>query len=186
MLATEIGAHVNPVGSMATKLSVLSIGVALMLTSCSTAGGAVESSTALGSGRPESPCLDPPAAERTQHAFVASVVEPNPVASGAEATLSVSAEGLPKDAANGVGAAWQCWNGSEWITTHWIVRGSGGQPQTRQVELGVTMTIPAVALRLPNTYPILIPNVSPGTYRIEEEIFWDGGLTAGYVIVDVQ
>jgi hypothetical protein len=47
------------------------------------------------------------------------------------------------------------------------------------------MTIPAVALRLPNTYPILIPNVSPGTYRIEEEIFWEGGLTAGYVIVEV-
>lgn len=137
-------------------------------------------------------CLEPPASELSAESRLVLALDPNPTPAGQEATLSLSlteaeitrriAEGLPADVVGGAGAAWQCWDGSRWVDTHQIVRGFAGEPRTLAVAPGQTTTIPAIGLRLPNSYQILIPDVPPGLYRIEDTMT---GIS-GFVIVEVR
>jgi hypothetical protein len=130
----------------------------------------------------------PPPSELEQTSALALSVEPNPVTVGSHAALSIEFDGLPADAAVGAGAEWQCWNGSQWVTTHRIVRAFTDQePVTLEVPPGATTTIPAIGLNIPNTYQILIPHVIPGMYRIADRaLVPEGEETAGFVLVEVR
>jgi len=101
--------------------------------------------------------------------------------------LTIAADGLPDGALVGAGAAWQCWSGSEWVDTHQIVRGFyDGHGTTLEVGPGETTTIPAVGLPIPNSYPILIPDVEASTYRLADEAIQPGSpAISGWVIVEV-
>ena len=114
-------------------------------------------------------------------------VDPNPVASGGEATLSVSWVGLPANAMVGIAALWQCWNGAEWVTTHTIHRGWAGEPSVQ----GPDVPVLAIGLTVPNSYSILIPDVPPGIYRVWDEALLTDPLgppdtVTGFVIVWVR
>lgn len=140
--------------------------------SCATSDEGVDSCT-------EPPDTDPAVA-------TALKLEPNPVASGAIAELSVPA--AAKEDSVGAGAAWQCWNGVEWMDTHQLVRGGwSGEPQTIPVTPGTETTIPAIGLRAPDPFPIEIPEVEPGTYRITDSVItFDGEARAVSVLVEVS
>jgi len=145
----------------------------LLLASCSVSAGGVS-------------CVEPPASELAQVSPTVLTVEPNPVAAGSEAMLSIAADGLPDDALAGAAALWQCWNGSEWIDTHQIGRGWDGAPWTQELTTDETFAVPAIGLQIPNSYPILIPEVKPGLYRIEDVAGSPGGVdVTGFVFVEV-
>jgi len=92
------------------------------------------------------------------------------VAAGAEATLSVVDDGLPPASLVGVAAWWQCWNGSEWVDTYLVERGwHADKGTTIDLNSDVTMTIVDIGLPIPSSYPIIIPNVEPGIYRLRDE-----------------
>ncbi len=129
---------------------------------------------------------------------MALTLNPNPVSSGSKAVLSVSSEGLPADALNGIAALWQCWNGSGWISTHALFRGVApcqdptrpptcGEPSVRA--LGDPYF--AIGLGVPNAFPILVPDVPAGVYRIQDTVLLPNPLGAsaevtGVVIVWVR
>ena len=137
-------------------------------------------------------CAEPPATELDVDSPLKMRVEPNPVAAHGPATLSIELGDLPANSIVGAGAAWQCWDGAAWMNTHQIVRGGfshrpGGQPKGEAIEVepGVATTMPAVGLPVPNSYPIMIPEVPPGTYRIVDAAFYPGTTVTGFVMVEV-
>ena len=147
------------------------VGVMLVISACTTAGTA---------------CEEPPSTELSKASGLALELAPNPVTAGSEATLSIERDGLDDSAITGAGAAWQCWTGDEWVDTHQIVKGfSSSGPQTIEVETGVTTTIPAVGLPIPSAYPVLVPDVPAGTYRIADEAIDGGATITGFVMVEV-
>jgi hypothetical protein len=93
-----------------------------------------------------------------------------------------------------VGAAtwWQCWNGSEWVDTHLVERGwYDGKGKTIELGPDVTWGIPDIGLQIPSSFPIVIPDVEPGIYRLRDQAFTlasddrPGLTTPGFVIVRV-
>jgi hypothetical protein len=158
-------------GKSVAPLLVLSI----LLASCS-------DGTSPASGE----CLNPPSTEQERTSDLELTVTPNPVAAGSLATISVSLGGPSSYYVGGAGAAWQCWDGSGWVTTHQIVRGFSGNPITLEVAPGATTTIPAIGLRIPNSYPIVIPDVSPGIYRITDAAYRRSVEATGFVLVEVR
>lgn len=88
--------------------------------------------------------------------------------------------------ATGFGSTWQCWNGSEWVGTHLLAHDGetiAGQP-------GVTSTVPAVGMLIPESFTVVVPGVAAGWYRIEADVLIDRpeGTPArfvGYVAVEV-
>jgi hypothetical protein len=137
-------------------------------------------------------CVDPPAAELAVESPLVISVEPNPVTAESEASLSVSDEGLLSRSIVGAATWWQCWNGTHWVDTHLVGRGwYDGTGHT--VELGTTDTwgVPDIGLQIPNAFPIVIPDVEPGTYRLRDEAFTlasddgPGDTIPGFVIVRV-
>jgi hypothetical protein len=62
---------------------------------------------------------------------------------------------------------------------------SEGYGEAIEVEPGVDTTIPAVGLEVPSSYPIMIPEVAPGIYRIVDVAFNRGTTVTGFVIVEV-
>lgn len=167
---------------MSRRLFRLDVAIALLATACGFASADTSTTVA-----PPS-CLAPPAAELAAVSPLAIKVDPNPVAVGSRATLTVAADGLPEGAIVGAGAAWQCWNGSQWINTHQIVRGGYGTEHGAAIEDGPgdTTTIPAVGIPLPDSSPIMIPDVEPGTYRLADTATQPGGgEISGWVIVEV-
>ncbi|MGH8945921.1 MAG: hypothetical protein ACRDVL_07220 [Acidimicrobiia bacterium] len=133
-------------------------------------------------------CTLPPEEELAADLDVQLAVDPNPVAAGSPATLSIEQGALPPDSSVGAGAVWQCWDGSGWVDTHQIVKAfnDGQDAQAIAVKPGATTTIPAIALPIPSSYPIVIPEVEPGTYRIVDEVFAGGeGAIRGFVLVEV-
>lgn len=103
-------------------------------------------------------CLNPPAAELAQVSPLEMSLEPNPVKGGTEATLTVDAEvGIP--------AEWQCWDGEQWVLTHYLMRGG----QTVGHQPGVTITFPGAGVPQGQPMAVVIPNVRVGTYRIAEQ-----------------
>lgn len=142
---------------------------------------------AVGACTPAVECTEPPEDQlpTDDSAFEVSV-EPNPVAAGAEATLSVSpSHETPADFIGGLGADWECWNGSEWVQTHTVVRGALGPPEVVDLSTDSTIAIPDVGLQVPNSHLIIIPDVAPGTYRLTDRLFGNESDLIGYEIVEV-
>ena len=135
-------------------------------------------------------CLEPPQSELEAASSLTMALDPNPVEADAVATLSVSTDEPPYVYTDGAGATWQCWDGTAWVATHQILRdgygGGGDRPVTLELTPGATTTIPAIGLNVPNSYPILIPMVPPGTYRIIDQVEGAGRRLGGHVIVVVR
>jgi hypothetical protein len=132
-------------------------------------------------------CTEPPEDELlTVDSAFEVTVEPNPVIAGAEATLSVSpSEETPSDFIGGLGADWECWNGSEWVQTHTLVRGANGPATVVDLSTDSTNAIPDLGLQVPNSHPIFIPEVTPGTHRLTDRLFANESNLTGYVIIEV-
>jgi hypothetical protein len=134
------------------------------------------------SGEARGRCEAPPASEIEAPSSIAMTLNPNPVTAGTRAILEVSDAGLASGAFVGLGLAWQCWDGFQWIDTYQLVRAVDPfQAQAIVVEPGVTTTIAALGVPIPSIAEILIPNVPPGIYRIWDE----AGSTPGHLIVEV-
>lgn len=154
--------------------------VAVLLTACSSATG----STTTGPG--DVVCEQPPAAEIEATSTLQMTVEPNPARPREVASLSVSSEGLPEEALAGIDAGWQCWDGTQWVTTHVIYRGLGDNPgQTIELTPDFQIRVPSIGLALDQGHPIVIPAVGPGLYRIEDEIIVDAEAVPGFAFVEV-
>lgn len=132
-------------------------------------------------------CTEPPEDELLNDDSGFEVtVEPNPVVAGTEATLSVlPSEETPRDLIGGLGAEWECWNGSEWVQTHILVRGANGPAAVVDLTTDSTIAIPDLGLQVPNSYPIVIPDVAPGTYRLTDRLIGNESDLVGYEIVEV-
>jgi outer membrane protein assembly factor BamB len=129
-------------------------------------------------------CFSPPQSEIDASSPVEMEVEPVPVLANTEVMLTVSAPMGEEGASNGLDVLWQCWDGTGWVDTHQMVRGwEGSRPQT--VDIGTEIAWEALGLPLPNTHPILVPDVAPGIYRMTERIFTSGDPLVGHVLVEV-
>ena len=152
--------------------------VLLLTTGCAAGEDAVEV---------EVVCGVPPDTEVTAASELVLEVDPNPTAAGEVVALTISGSGLPEDALSGVDAGWQCWDGSQWVTTHVVYRGFGDQAgQTIPVNSEFQIRVPSIGLEVGEGYPIVIPEVETGTYRIEDEVLLDDVSVSGFVIVNVE
>lgn len=153
--------------------------LALIVAACSGAGGASTTTGAVG-------CAEPPEEQVETSSAVEMTLEPNPVMSRQVAQLVVVGAGLSDEATIGVDARWQCWDGSDWVTTHIVYRGFGDdQGETIPVNPDFQIQVPDIALWLDHEYAIGVPQVEPGTYRIEDEVLDRGETVEGSVIVEV-
>ena len=136
---------------------------------------------------PTGECSEPPSEELEFESDFDVSLEPNPVEAGGEATLSVNYEGLTKDYIGGAGASWECWDGNSWVKTHILVRAFGDASQPAVIDLSEdeNFGIPDIGLLIPNSYQIIVPNVSPGTYRITDYLFGAGTSLTAHVEVEV-
>ncbi len=156
--------------------------LALVLTACSSSASPTSSTT--------SPlavsCGTPPAAELETESPLQMSVDPNPAGPRETVSLTVSSTGLSEDALSGVDARWQCWDGDDWVTTHAVYRGFGDNPgQTIELNNEFQIRVPSIGLELDVGFPIVIPRVEPGVYRIQDEVIVDDAATTGFVIVEV-
>lgn len=132
-------------------------------------------------------CVDPPAEELDRPSALEIRIEPSPVTVRQQVDLVVTSAGLPDDALAGIDAAWQCWDGSRWVTTHIVYRGFGDNAgQTIPVNADFQIRVPSIGLELDRGYPMVIPLVNAGIYRIEDEIIVDQGAVPGHVLVEVH
>ncbi len=132
-------------------------------------------------------CAEPPAEEIDRPSELEIEVDPNPATPRQQVDLVVTSAGLPDDALAGVDAAWQCWDGARWVTTHIVYRGFGDNAgQTIPVNADFQIRVPSIGLELDRGYPIVVPLVPGGPYRIEDEIITDDGAIPGHVIVHVH
>lgn len=159
------------------------VSCALILGACSPAA---EDNTESAAGPLEVSCETPPAAELEVESALGLSVEPSPAEPRQTVSLTVSSAGLPDGALIGVDARWQCWDGGEWATTHAMYRGIGDRPgQTIQLNTEFQIRVPSIGLELDEGFPIVIPQVGPGVYRIQDEVFVDDEPTSGFTFVEV-
>jgi hypothetical protein len=131
-------------------------------------------------------CEEPPANEVTSESDLEMRVSPSPAAAGDVVELTVLRSDLPDDSVVGVDAEWQCWDGTKWATTHIVYRGFGDNAgQTIPVNPAFQIQVPSIGLDLHAEYPIVIPVVEPGTYRIRDEILVERSTITGFTLVDV-
>jgi hypothetical protein len=131
-------------------------------------------------------CEKPRSDEFELESEVGISVNPNPAAARDVVELTVSRGDLPRDAVIGVEAEWQCWDGSTWVTTHIVYRGFGDNAgQTIPVNSEFQIMVPSIGLALDESYPIVIPQVTPGTYRIRDEVFAGSSNITGFTFVEV-
>lgn len=131
-------------------------------------------------------CEAPPAAELEVKSELGMSVHPNPAEPRQTVSITVSSEGLPDGALIGVDARWQCWDGGEWATTHAMYRGIGDRAgQTIQLNAEFQIRVPSIGLELDEGFPIVIPQVRPGVYRVQDEVFVDDEPTSGFTFVEV-
>lgn len=155
---------------------------ALVLTALAVVGCGDDTATT--TTGPDVVCEEP--TEESQASDLELAVDPNPVASGAVAQLVLTRGDLPDDAVIGVDAWWQCWDGEEWVTTHVVYRGFGDSAgQSIPVNDDFQIQVPDIGLTLDAGYPIAIPQVEPGIYRIEDAVLLDDGSVEGFVLVEV-
>lgn len=133
-------------------------------------------------------CIEPPATEVRAVSDLVLGVEPNPVEPGGEATLTLERGGLSSHTVGGAWVHWQCWTEeSGWVDTHVIVRGFNATAmRTIEIEKGSEAFVELVGLTVPNSYRALIPDVSPGTYRIVDRVHENRREVTGFVIVVVR
>jgi hypothetical protein len=133
-------------------------------------------------------CIEPPASEVRVLSDLVLAVEPNPVETGGEATLTLERGDLSAHSVAGAGVLWQCWTEqSGWVDTHVIVRGfTAGAMRTDEIEMDSAVFVELIGLDIPNSYRILIPDVSPGTYRIVDRVNENRNEITGFVIVVVR
>ena len=139
------------------------------------------------SSGPMASCTTPPAAELQAPSALAMTLDPNPVHAESRATLLVDDIGLTGEAMAGLDLAWQCWDGTAWVDTHQLVRGIDPfVAQAIAVEPGATTTIASLGVPVPSTAEVLVPQVPPGIYRMQDEVVRPGGqFTPGHLIVEV-
>lgn len=113
-------------------------------------------------------------------------VSPNPATPSEIVDLAVLGANLSDDAVVGVDAEWQCWDGSKWVTTHIVYRGFGDNAgHTIPVNAEFQIRVPSIGLALDEGYPVVVPHVAPGTYRIEDAALADGVTIDGFAVVEV-
>ena len=131
-------------------------------------------------------CAEPPEEQVEMISPVEMNLEPGTVMSRQVAQLVVAGRRFSDEATIGVDARWQCWDGSDWVTTHIVYRGFGDdQGETIPVNPSFQIQVPDIALWLDHEYAIGVPQVEPGTYRIEDEVLSEAGTVSGFVIVEV-
>jgi hypothetical protein len=124
-------------------------------------------------------CRTAPPEERTGESSVPLTLIPNPVTAGASAQLVIDA--VPEDRVIAPwGAAWECWNGGEWVGTHLLEFGMSRGGIVVPGVPGATTTIPASGALVPqrDDFYVTIPNVGPGWYRLSV-------MGIGYLAVEV-
>ncbi len=126
-------------------------------------------------------CESAPEAQRHSASEIPLSVSTNPAAAGDAIALYVGSNETPGPdnivsgvAMTGYGSSWQCWNGTDWVSTHLLVHGSSEPGETLPGEPGVTTTVPAIGLVVPFPYQVTVPAVAPGWYRIQTRITQDG------------
>ena len=149
----------------------------LLLAACSSteSGGSSsvpgsESSSVPGSERPPPTCSEPPPDQLAADSPLDMTLDPNPVQAGELATVIVAAPPSPATPIMGVGLDWLCWDGSAWTMTHKLFTDdvpTGPQTLAYPPPPGVTTTIIGLPVSLPSASGILIPDVPPGTYRLQ-------------------
>lgn len=132
-------------------------------------------------------CVEPPAAEISRVSELQLVAETNPVTAGAELYLTIDTPADTLDLVAGAAAVWQCWDADSWVDTHQLLRDFGaGDPATIELTPGATTTVPAIGLRIPNRHRVIVPDVSPGIYRIADSALTaDGDEIPGFTIIEV-
>lgn len=116
-------------------------------------------------------CESAPEAERHSYSEFPLAIDGNPVAPGAETILRVgtpaeidmSTNSVPDDLGmTDLGAEWHCWTGTEWVATHVLML----DEQTIAAVPGETTTTLGIGRLLPDSFPVVIPDVASGWYRI--------------------
>lgn len=121
----------------------------------------------------DSECVVPPASEMSVGTDLGLVLSANPVSPGQEALLSVAPAADFSEGWVSTSADWQCWNGTEWESTHSLFRGETQAPYVEAYD----PERPELAIGLGATAPfrILIPDVAPGVYRIKDDVHVSSG-----------
>jgi hypothetical protein len=165
----------------------VALGVAALLVAACSDAALTSSTTASTAPTPtradgytEFGCESPPVEQRTLDSVILLALDPQPVAAGAEAALSLGAAPTrPDDSAAGSGVQWACWNGTAWVGTHMLDLFGGrvfpGKP-------GVTTTYGGVAVWVPATFLITIPDLPPGWYRLRVDVMGEFGYLAVEVV----
>ena len=143
-------------------------------------------------------CRSAPEAQRHSESEFPLSVSENPVAAGDVVTLYVGSNETPGgdnivggEAMTGYGSSWQCWNGSEWVSTHLLAHGINEPGATMQGQPGATSTVPAIGYVIPFPFEVTVPAVAPGWYRIQTAIIADSddgsiGTFVGHVAAEVS
>jgi hypothetical protein len=108
-------------------------------------------------------------------------VSTSPARAGQIIELSVARS--RQDNITGIPTFWQCWDGSDWINTHVgtkMSRDSAWDPEVYRIESGPAFALPGIIV--PDTFRIRVPDLPPGTYRIEDYV----GTELGWVIVEIE
>jgi hypothetical protein len=66
-----------------------------------------------------------------------------------------------------------------------LVRGANGPATVVDLSTDSTNAIPDLGLQVPNSPPIFIPEVTPGTHRLTDRLFANESNLTGYVIIEV-
>lgn len=129
---------------------------------------------------PELSCRRPPAsALRVSGSAFELSVSPNRARAGGIIELFVG-DGM--GGLTGTATYWQCWDGSTWLTTHVSAKtslDSSMDPQVWRIESDPVFGLAGIPV--PDTLRIRVPDLPPGTYRIEDQV----GATTGWVIVEI-
>lgn len=163
-----------------------------------TTNGSTTSAGVAATGESAFACISAPEVQRHSRSPFALSVSENPVVPGEPIALhigSTKAYGHDPDDnpdITGYGSTWQCWNGTTWVDTHLLVHGYGGViGRTEGGAPGLTTTVPAIGIAVPDTFMVTVPDVAPGWYRITAVIILPGaeGQPArhieGFVAVEV-
>lgn len=96
------------------------------------------------------------------------------VAAGSTVEIHI---GVPAESnstySTGIAAVWQCWNGAHWVDTHLLRKGLGPQSafdSPSVAESSDDWTVRLLAVSVPSTVVIEIPDVPPGIYRVVDTI----------------
>lgn len=129
-------------------------------------------------------CEQPPTGDQVSDLLIS--IDPNPASPREVVRLEVERGDLPGNVSVGVDAMWQCWDGRAWVTTHVVYRGVGDDAgQTIPVNDNFQIHVPSIGLALDEGYPIVVPQVEAGVYRIEDKIVFEDGEVGGFVLVEV-